>query len=67
MITDVLKVVKGVLEGVSREITAQLVLCIPSGAVGGHQAASCWAMASLRAPRGVPAHMVAQWPHWLCL
>ena len=33
MITDVLKVVKGVLEGVSREITAQLVLCIPSGAV----------------------------------
>lgn len=35
MITDVVKVVKGVLEGVSREITAQLVLCVPSGAVWG--------------------------------
>ena len=35
VITDVVKVVNGVLEGVSREITAQLVLCIPSGAVGG--------------------------------
>ena len=35
MITDVVKVVKGVLEGVSREITAQRVLCIPSGAVEG--------------------------------
>lgn len=57
VITDVVKVVEGALEAVSREITAQLVLCVPSGAVGGVRllVAGPW-LAS-----GLPAVSLSTW------
>ena len=57
MITDVVKVVEGALEAVSREITAQLVLCVPSGAVGGVRLL----VAGPRLASGLPAVSLSTW------
>lgn len=56
MITDVVKAMKGVLERVSREIMAQLMLCAQSCAVWRVRLLVAGAMASLRGLLGVPGH-----------